>query len=226
MLEKLKRLAGSCLELLTKKETLFLFKVKERFRTKERTLVMRTASILGAAGFIWTVPAFFMLQSSKQRLNGLLVFAGMGFDVLCNNLFTKFFFHRIRPCVIYPQEYLKYSLPLGFSFPSGHALTSATGATIYTLISPLNSLWAVPVAAWICFARLYLFDHYPTDVLAGIVDGIVSGRFIYRSGHALYSSGRLRFFNALIEDDTLFDFRNYFSRDGRIKVLRSIENLL
>lgn len=66
-------------------------------------------------------------------------------------------------------------IPRDFSFPSGHSVAGFTAAVI---IFRHNRRWGIPaliLAALIAFSRLYLYVHFPTDVLAGILIGILTG---------------------------------------------------
>jgi undecaprenyl-diphosphatase len=59
------------------------------------------------------------------------------------------------------------------SFPSGHAATSFACATVLSVLVPR---WRVPffaLATLIAFSRLYNGVHYPTDVLAGALLGVL-----------------------------------------------------
>jgi undecaprenyl-diphosphatase len=61
-----------------------------------------------------------------------------------------------------------------FSFPSGH---TAAAFVIATLISHFFPALLVPVYFWAFLmgvSRIYLGVHYPTDILAGLVIGIIS----------------------------------------------------
>ena len=71
----------------------------------------------------------------------------------------------------------------GLSFPSGHAITAVTfyGLVIYiisNIISPGILLYAlitffVVLILLIGFSRIYLRVHYPSDVLAGFIIGLM-----------------------------------------------------
>ena len=61
--------------------------------------------------------------------------------------------------------------PTDYSFPSGHTLSSVIGATILTKTDRRFGYAAIPLAALIAFSRLYLYVHFPSDVLAAAVLG-------------------------------------------------------
>ena len=65
--------------------------------------------------------------------------------------------------------------PADASFPSGH--TAASFAAVFALRASGSPLWkpALVLAAGIAFSRLYLYVHWPTDVLGGILVGAAAG---------------------------------------------------
>lgn len=69
---------------------------------------------------------------------------------------------------------------MDYSFPSGH--TGASFAAVTALFLSKYKYWAVALvlAVLISFSRLYLYVHYPTDVLGGIVLGVLSGWLAYQ----------------------------------------------
>ena len=50
---------------------------------------------------------------------------------------------------------------------------------------------AIPLAALIAFSRLYLYVHFPSDVLAAAVLGIVIGELAFRYGNRLLDRHKL-----------------------------------
>lgn len=69
---------------------------------------------------------------------------------------------------------LRLPLDTDYSFPSGHAVIVSVGAA-YSLATFRNrwAAWLVTVeAAVVCFSRVFLFEHFPTDVIAGVALGV------------------------------------------------------
>jgi undecaprenyl-diphosphatase len=66
-------------------------------------------------------------------------------------------------------------MPKGYSFPSGHTLSAFLGATVLCCYKRSWGIPALILAGLIAFSRLYLYVHFPSDVLAGLVLGVVIG---------------------------------------------------
>ena len=65
--------------------------------------------------------------------------------------------------------------PSSSSFPSTHSAWAFGAATAVFMQHKKSGIAAFIAAALIAFSRMYLFLHFPTDVLAGIVLGIALG---------------------------------------------------
>ena len=89
----------------------------------------------------------------------------------------KFAINRPRPYTKYPTIINPYDrVETGNSFPSGH---TSTAFSLAASLSIECKKWYVVVPAYmyatsVGYSRLYLGEHYPTDVLAGAVIGIGS----------------------------------------------------
>ena len=110
------------------------------------------------------------------RKTGMVMMAALCIELVVCNGILKNLFARIRPCDVNTQIQLLIARPDDFSFPSGHTAASfAAVAALY--FSGERKLWkpALILACLIAFSRLYLYVHYPTDILGGILVGIAAG---------------------------------------------------
>ncbi|MCI8400049.1 MAG: phosphatase PAP2 family protein [Oscillibacter sp.] len=132
-------------------------------------------SWLGNNGLIWILLAAVLLALRKQRRTGLCVCFGLVLDLLLCNLLLKPLIGRGRPFLLRPELVLLVPPPGDASFPSGH--TAAGFAAVLALWGAGSPLWrpALGLAAVMGFSRLYLYVHWPSDVLGGVLVGGVAG---------------------------------------------------
>ena len=135
-------------------------------------------STIGDAGLLWIGVAILLICMKKYRKCGLQVAVAMLLTFIVGNLILKNMIHRDRPCWIDPSITLLVKSPSDFSFPSGHSMNGFTASVSILLCDKKLGIVAVILAAAIAFSRLYNFVHFPTDVIAGIVIGIVSALFV------------------------------------------------
>lgn len=130
---------------------------------------------LGNGGAIWIAAGCGLLCTRKYRKQGILLLAGLAVGGLVGNAFLKNLVARPRPCWLDPSVPLLIPTPQDYSFPSGHTMASAIGATILTCTDRRFGWIAIPLAVLIAFSRLYLYVHFPSDVLGGAVIGVCIG---------------------------------------------------
>ena len=149
--------------------------IQGNLRNPVMDLLMPAVTTLGNGGLIWIALAGILLLIPRYRKAGAAVLAGLALEVICCNLVLKPLIARVRPCDVNTAVQLLVARPDDFSFPSGH--TGASFAAVTALYAGGNRLWipALLLAALISFSRLYLYVHYPTDVLAGILLGAAAG---------------------------------------------------
>lgn len=140
--------------------------------------IMIVLSTIGDAGLFWIGVAILLICRKKYRKCGLQVAVAMLLTFIVGNLILKNMIHRDRPCWIDPSITLLVKSPSDFSFPSGHSMNGFTASVSILLCDKKLGIPAVILAAAIAFSRLYNFVHFPTDVIAGIVIGIVSALFV------------------------------------------------
>lgn len=140
--------------------------------------IMIVLSTIGDAGLFWICVAILLICMKKYRKCGLQVAVAMLLTFIVGNLILKNMIHRDRPCWIDPSITLLVKSPSDFSFPSGHSMNGFTASVSILLCDKKLGIPAVILAAAIAFSRLYNFVHFPTDVIAGIVIGIISALFV------------------------------------------------
>lgn len=144
--------------------------------------LMPKITALGNGGAIWLLAAGGLLCTKKYRQQGVLMLGGLAVGLLMGNVILKNVAARPRPCWLDSSVRLLVASPTDYSFPSGHTLSSVIGAVILTRTNRRFGYAAIPLAALIAFSRLYLYVHFPSDVLAGAVLGVVIGMLVYRWG--------------------------------------------
>ena len=157
----------------------FLYALQE-LHTPLLDRIMVFITTLGNGGMVWLALAVVLLCLKKTRRCGWLILISMAVCFLIGNLALKNIVQRIRPCQIDTSVILKIPMPGEYSFPSGHTLHAFTAATMVFLHNRKAGAWLLMLAGLIAFSRMYLFVHFPTDVLAGLVLGIGVAVLVYR----------------------------------------------
>lgn len=170
--------------------------IAEYLRCAFLDAVMPIITLLGDGGIFWIAIAVILLFLPKYRKVGLAMGAALLLGVLVCNVTMKPLFARIRP-YDFQLEYsgkeiqLLIAAPHDFSFPSGHTLASFEAATVLAIHNKKLGIPALILACLIAFSRLYLYVHYPTDVLFSVVMGIgfaFLGNYLVKKGSALYEA--------------------------------------
>ena len=134
--------------------------------------VMVFFTTLGELGAIWIAAGLVMLFFKKYRRLGITVLLGLVIGLLTVNFGIKNIVARPRPCAINTSVSLLVPFPSEYSFPSGHTVSSFSAATSIFLKNKRLGVCALVLASVIAFSRLYLYVHFPTDVLCGIAIGV------------------------------------------------------
>ena len=132
--------------------------------------IMIFFTTIGEVGAIWIFAGLLMLCFKKYRRTGITVLLGLIIGLIAVNFGIKNIVARPRPCSINPVELL-VPYPSEYSFPSGHTVASFGAAISIFIRNKKLGACAIGVASVIAFSRLYLYVHFPSDVLGGIVIG-------------------------------------------------------
>ena len=138
--------------------------------------IMTSITKLGDAGIFWIILTLLFLIIPKMRKTGIIMAAALIMDLLICNVAVKNLVARTRPYDVNTSVQLLVAKLHDYSFPSGHTAASFASVTALYLAGE-KKLWkpALVLACLIAVSRLYLYVHYPTDVLAGAVIGILCG---------------------------------------------------
>ncbi len=142
--------------------------------------IMIFVTTMGNAGILWIGLGVILAVIPKTRKCGVLVLISMAISFLLGNLILKNVFARPRPFHVDNSVTLLIPEPSEYSFPSGHTLNGFTASVMIFLHYKGVGIAALIMAALIAFSRMYLFVHYPTDILGGIALGIVDAVLVYQ----------------------------------------------
>ena len=136
--------------------------LQENVRNPVMTPILRLITTLGNGGAVWIA------------LTGCMALAALLGTLLVNNMILKNLVARTRPYEV--MEGLTYIVrkPVDYSFPSGHAGCSfAVACVMFRRLPGRYGVPALILAILIALSRLYVGVHYPSDVLFGVISGIL-----------------------------------------------------
>ncbi len=131
------------------------------------------SSIPGNYGQMWIVLGIILLIFKKTRKCGITLILSYLMVFGFEQYILKDLIARPRPCHIDQTIELLISKPSSYSCPSTHSSWAFAAATSIFLY---NKKFGMPVfvfSFFVAFTRLYLFVHFPSDVLLGILFGIL-----------------------------------------------------
>lgn len=116
-----------------------------------------------------------MMCIKNMRKTGFAVMGATLSVLLFGELIIKHLVCRMRPFAINGAIELIIKAPSGFSFPSSHTATCFAMATAIYLFHKRLGIIAYIYASLVAFSRMYLYVHYPSDIIGGIALGIGCG---------------------------------------------------
>lgn len=163
-------------------ELFLLDLIQSRLRGPLLDALMPPVTALGNGAVLWIAWSALLLLLPRGRRAGAAMAAGLLLEAVCCNAVLKPLVARVRPYDVNTAVQLLIRPLTDFSFPSGHAGAAFAAASALCLSTRNRRGFWVParllacaLALLISFSRLYLYVHYPTDVLAGAALGIAAG---------------------------------------------------
>ena len=137
-----------------------------------RTCFSGTVLLLLATSAVFTAV---LLAFRRTRRAGLAMALALGLYMLAGHCALKPLFARPRPCDLRPEMLTLVARPHGWSFPSGHTSSAFAAAFALWLQNRRLGVPALALAGFIGFTRMYLYVHFPTDILGGVALGLALG---------------------------------------------------
>ncbi len=150
-----------------------LFWIQDHLSCGFMDVLMPAVSLLCTADIVWFALALILIRRKETRRAGIVLLVALVISIVICNVILKPMVGRIRPYDVYDVSLL-VPASTEFSFPSGHT----TGVTVVTTVVCMYlRRWMFPMivfASMVMFSRMYLFMHYPTDILGGVLVGMIS----------------------------------------------------
>lgn len=169
--------------------------IQNNMRNPFFDFLMPFISAIGEAGLMWIIICIGFLIPKKTRIWALAGLAAMLVTWLSGEVIMKNLVGRVRPCNINLAVDMIVERPTSYSFPSGHTSSSFACATVLFKMNRRVGIAALCMAALMGFSRLYNYVHFPTDVLAGMLWGILLASvtvYLFRRFNLLGGSIRLK----------------------------------
>ena len=149
--------------------------VQEHFKNSFMDTIMPVITSLGNSGIVWILITIVLIAMKRYRKYGYMLALALIITLVVGNITLKPLIARTRPFDANDLEsILLIEAPTDYSFPSGHTMSSFAAAIVLIYMDKKVGIIAMILAVLIAFSRLYLYVHYPSDVFAGMILGILS----------------------------------------------------
>lgn len=173
-------------------------------------------TLLGEDGIFLILLSLIFLLFKKTRKVGAGMLGGIIIGALFTNITIKQVVARPRPYAtteLFQSRWLEVNgrLESEYSFPSGHTTSAMAAMTPIFLFCKKNVSWLAFLFVILMGAsRNYIFVHYPSDILGGIIVGGLAGLLAYLIVRVFYEKVFPK--NKLGAFVMNFDVRNIFKK--------------
>ena len=140
--------------------------------------LMKFISSCGDFGIAWLIVVLITNVIMPTRSMSIHMLAALIATALIGQITIKTLVKRKRPCHLYPQVHLLVPTPNDSSFPSSHTASSFACSTVLFIFFPLIGIFGYIFAFLTGVSRIYLFVHFLSDVICGMILGISIGYII------------------------------------------------
>jgi undecaprenyl-diphosphatase len=155
----------------------------------DRTMITFTS--LGNGGIIWILLTLVFFATKEYKKMAKVLTLSMIFNFFIVNLIIKPTVARTRPFELVNGINLLVPKPIDPSFPSGHTAISFCFLFVVLFMTKSKIIKGITIflALLISYSRLYLFVHYPSDVIFGAIIGAAIAIFTMRYYFKGYFAG-------------------------------------
>lgn len=155
-----------------------LLLIKKHLQNKYLDKLMRLMTFLGNLGVIWIAIAVALILNKPYEGIGKVVLVTLIISTIIGEGLIKHIVRRERP-FSFQDISLLIKKPITYSFPSGHTFSSFAVSGVLSVYFTQYRMIFLSIAFLIALSRIYLYLHYPTDVIAGIVFGLLCSKLIF-----------------------------------------------
>lgn len=151
--------------------------IQENLRHDILDKIFPVLTSLAAKGWFFILIAIIFLCMPKYRKWGASLASALILGVVFGNMLIKNMVQRTRPYDLADGITLLVDKLSDYSFPSGHTMAAFEFFAVLCIM-PVKKGYKVlagMIAFLMAFSRLYLYVHYPSDVLAGMILGTLFG---------------------------------------------------
>ena len=153
--------------------------IRKYLKNRYLDILMPIVTSMGNLGIIWIAMAIALLLDKPYKTIGAIIILTLIISTIVGEGIVKHMVKRVRPCNEKNNINLLISKPISYSFPSGHTSSSFAVAGVLSMYFGEYKIIFMTIAFLIALSRLYLYVHYPTDVIGGIIIGMLCSKLVF-----------------------------------------------